>query len=120
MQLGARFGVDRVPFFVVREGKDETVYTSVLAARPRTARRDDQRQEEVQAIDVDESGGSRRARLGLESWACGLTRAPNPEPEPWNAWNQERGTEIIFTFPTCRPHSFFVSSSHHQRPSRSC
>jgi hypothetical protein len=30
MLLGARLGVERAPFFVVRDGRGETVYTSVL------------------------------------------------------------------------------------------
>ncbi len=30
MALGARLGVERAPFFVVRDGTNETVYTSVL------------------------------------------------------------------------------------------
>ncbi len=30
MVLGARLGVERAPFFVVRDGAGETVYTSVL------------------------------------------------------------------------------------------
>src|SRR4030067_1757218 len=28
--------------------------------------------------------------------------------------------DYFFTLPACSPHSFFVASSHHQRPSRSC
>lgn len=58
MQLGARLGIDRAPFFVVHEDNGtETVYASVLQlvrdrlAEPVTAA------QQAQAIDVDDVGG---------------------------------------------------------------
>jgi hypothetical protein len=57
MVLGQRLGVDRAPFFVVRDSKGETVYVSVLQLiRDRL----DQRvtvAEQAQAIDADDIGG---------------------------------------------------------------
>ncbi len=56
--LGRRLGVDRAPFFVVREdGGAETVYTSVLKLiRERLGQQVSER-EETGSIDPDDIGG---------------------------------------------------------------
>jgi hypothetical protein len=57
MELSRKLGVDRAPFFLVRDEKGETVYTSVLQlirerlAAPLTSA------EKARAIDPDEVGG---------------------------------------------------------------
>lgn len=58
MELGRRHGVERAPFFIVRDGQGEpAIYTSVLQlVRDRLATAVSAR-EEVQAIDVDDIGG---------------------------------------------------------------
>ena len=58
MELGRRHGVDRAPFFIVRDGQGEpTIYTSVLQlVRERLGAAVSAR-DEIQAIDVDDIGG---------------------------------------------------------------
>jgi hypothetical protein len=58
MDLGRRHGVERAPFFVIREDSGATtVYTSVLQlVRERLGAAVSAR-DEVQSIDVDEIGG---------------------------------------------------------------
>ncbi len=57
MLLGARLGVERAPFFVVRDHAGESVYVSVLQlvrdrlAQPVTG------SDAAQAVDVDDIGG---------------------------------------------------------------
>lgn len=56
-QLATRYGVDVAPFFIVRDGGGEQVYTSVMRLihdRLGTAVSD---QERAQAIDPDDIGG---------------------------------------------------------------
>ena len=89
MVLGARLGVERAPFFIVRDESGEKVYTSVLQ------------------LIQERLGGTVTTRSGRATW----TRTTSEE--------SERG-DYFCTLPACRPHSFIVSSSHHQRPSRSC
>ncbi len=56
--LGRRLGVDRAPFFVVREGSgEETVYTSVLRLIRERLGQQVSAEEEVRAIDPDDVGG---------------------------------------------------------------
>jgi hypothetical protein len=57
MQLSRRFGVDRVPFFVIEEAAGETVYTSVLQLVRERLGRTITTAEELQAIDPDDIGG---------------------------------------------------------------
>jgi hypothetical protein len=57
MQLGRRFGVDRVPFFVVDDAGVETVYTSVLHLVRERLGRAVTVTEELEAIDPDDIGG---------------------------------------------------------------
>jgi hypothetical protein len=57
MIASARLGVDRAPFFVVRDDRGESVYTSVLQlVRERLGQRVTV-EDQVSAIDVDEIGG---------------------------------------------------------------
>jgi hypothetical protein len=57
MVLGARLGIDRAPFFVVRdESGAERVYTSVLQL-VRELGQTVTVQQQAQAIDVDDVGG---------------------------------------------------------------
>ena len=56
MKLGARLGVDRAPFFVVRDESGEHVYTSVLKLiRERFAQKVSTH-EEARSVDVDDLG----------------------------------------------------------------
>jgi hypothetical protein len=58
MALGRAHGIDRAPFFVVRdEGREPTVYTSVLQLVRERLHRQVTATEEVQAIDIDDIGG---------------------------------------------------------------
>ena len=58
MQLGSTLGVDRAPFFVVREaGGDQAVYVSVLQLVRERLGQKVSVQEQVQAIDPDDIGG---------------------------------------------------------------
>lgn len=57
MQLGARFGVDQAPFFIVRDDSGEVVYLSVLQiVRERFGTMVTTTQQAA-AIDVDDVGG---------------------------------------------------------------
>jgi hypothetical protein len=58
MQLGSRLGIDRAPFFLVRDaGGDETVYVSVLQLVRDRLGQAVTVQEQIQAIDPDDIGG---------------------------------------------------------------
>jgi hypothetical protein len=57
MELGRRHGVDRVPFFVIRDDQGETVCTSVLQLVRERLGTNVAVTEEIQAIDVDDIGG---------------------------------------------------------------
>lgn len=55
--LGQRLGVDRAPFFVVRDGETEQVYTSVLRLIQDHFGQQVSDQERVRTIDPDDIGG---------------------------------------------------------------
>jgi hypothetical protein len=55
--LGARLGVDRAPFFVVRDAGDQAVYTSVLQLIREKLGQTVTVQEQVAAIDAGDIGG---------------------------------------------------------------
>jgi len=57
MVLGARLGVDRAPFFVVRDDSGEAVYTSVLQLVRDKLSAPVTREEQIGSIDVDDIGG---------------------------------------------------------------
>ena len=58
MQLGSKLGVERAPFFVVREpGGAEAVYVSVLQLVKERLGQTVTVHEQVQAIDPDDIGG---------------------------------------------------------------
>lgn len=57
IKLGARLGVDRAPFFVVRDGDHEHVYTSVLSLIQERFREPVSDQERARSIDPDDIGG---------------------------------------------------------------
>ena len=59
MELGRRHGVERAPFFVIRDDSGETVvYTSVLQlVRERLGADGHAPRKTLQAIDVDDIGG---------------------------------------------------------------
>jgi hypothetical protein len=58
MELGRRHGVDRAPFFVIRDDSGETVvYTSVLQLVRERLGATTTAREDVHAIDVDDIGG---------------------------------------------------------------
>lgn len=57
MKLGARLNVERAPFFVVRDGDKEEVYTSVLSLIREHFQKPVSAAEEVQSIDPDDIGG---------------------------------------------------------------
>ena len=57
MVLGQRLGVDRAPFFVVRDSKGETVYVSVLQLIRDRLDQQVTVAEQAQAIDADDVGG---------------------------------------------------------------
>jgi hypothetical protein len=54
--LGRRLGVERAPFFVVRDGDDEQVYTSVLQLVQRLGQRVTTT-ERARDVDPDDVGG---------------------------------------------------------------
>jgi hypothetical protein len=57
MVLGARLGVDRAPFFVVRDDQGEHVYTSVLQLVRERFGQDVSTSEQAGAVDPDDVGG---------------------------------------------------------------
>jgi len=57
MALGQRLGVERAPFFVVREGAEEKVYTSVLRLIQDRLGETVSDQERARATDPDDIGG---------------------------------------------------------------
>ncbi len=56
MQLGARLGVERAPFFLVQEDGAETVYTSVVQLAQRLGR-EISAAERARDVDPDDVGG---------------------------------------------------------------
>jgi hypothetical protein len=58
MELGRRHGVERAPFFIVRDGQGEpAIYTSVLQLIRERLGTTVSATEQAQAIDVDDIGG---------------------------------------------------------------
>jgi hypothetical protein len=57
MVLGARLGVERAPFFVVRDESGEAVYTSVLQLIQKRFNQDVTTTERAREVDPDEVGG---------------------------------------------------------------
>lgn len=57
MQLGARFGVDQAPFFVVSDGTREVVYVSVLQLARDHFAASVTAQQQAAVLDVDDIGG---------------------------------------------------------------
>jgi hypothetical protein len=57
MVLGARVGVERAPFFVVRDARGETVYTSVLQLIQARFGKDVTSSERARDVDPDDVGG---------------------------------------------------------------
>ena len=57
MLLGARLGVERAPFFVVRDGREETVYTSVLQLVQERFGHAVSTAEQARDVDPDDVGG---------------------------------------------------------------
>ena len=57
MVLGARLGVERAPFFVVRDEKGEAVYVSVLQLVGERLGSSVTASEHARAIDVEDIGG---------------------------------------------------------------
>ena len=57
MQLGSRLGVERAPFFVVRDEKGERVYTSVLQLVRECFGQNVSTQEQARDVDPDDIGG---------------------------------------------------------------
>lgn len=57
MALGQQLAVDRAPFFIVRDGSGETVYTSVLQLVRERMGQAVTTQEQAAAIDPDDIGG---------------------------------------------------------------
>ena len=55
--LGDRLGIERAPFFVVREGEQEHTYTSVMRLIQDHLRLKVSTQEEARHIDPDDVGG---------------------------------------------------------------
>ena len=56
-ELASRLGVDRAPFFIVRDDNGEAVYTSVLALIRERLGDVVSEQEQAQSLDVDDIGG---------------------------------------------------------------
>ncbi len=56
MKLGARLGVDRAPFFVVRDDTGETVYTSVLKLIRERFKQTVSTREQARQIDIEDVG----------------------------------------------------------------
>jgi hypothetical protein len=57
MVLAGRFGVEQAPFFVVRDGSREQVYTSVLQLVRDRLQQDVTSAQQAAAIDPDDIGG---------------------------------------------------------------
>jgi len=57
MLLGARHGVERAPFFIVRDESGETLYTSVLQLIQKRFGTDVSTLERAQEVDPDDVGG---------------------------------------------------------------
>src|SRR5262245_267169 len=57
MVLGARLGIDRAPFFVVRDDTGEHVYTSVLQLVRERFGQDVTTEQQAKAVDPDDVGG---------------------------------------------------------------
>ena len=57
MVLGARLGIERAPFFVVRDENGEKVYTSVLRLVQERLGHKVTDQEQARSIDPDDIGG---------------------------------------------------------------
>jgi hypothetical protein len=57
MVLGKRLGVERAPFFVVRDDKGETVYTSALQLIQARFGKEISTEETARDIDPDDVGG---------------------------------------------------------------
>jgi hypothetical protein len=57
MVLGQRLGVERAPFFVVRDGRGETVYASVLQLVRERLDANVTAAEQARSIDPDDIGG---------------------------------------------------------------
>jgi hypothetical protein len=57
MALGQQLAVDRAPFFLVRDGSGETIYTSVLQLVRERLGQVVTAQEHAAAIDPDDIGG---------------------------------------------------------------
>jgi hypothetical protein len=57
MVLGKRLGVERAPFFVVRDDKGETVYTSALQLIQARFGKEVSTEESARDIDPDDVGG---------------------------------------------------------------
>jgi hypothetical protein len=57
MVLGRRLGVERAPFFVVRDERGETVYTSALQLIQERFREDVTSAERARDVDPDDVGG---------------------------------------------------------------
>ena len=57
IQLGERLGVELAPFWVVRDGTGEAIYTSVLQLVRERLGQAVSVQEQVMAIDADDVGG---------------------------------------------------------------
>lgn len=57
MALGQRLAVERAPFFIVRDGQGETVYTSVLQLVRERLGQTVTSQEHAASIDPDDIGG---------------------------------------------------------------
>ena len=57
MVLGARLGVERAPFFVVRDVEGETVYTSVLQLIQKRLGQQVSTLERARDVDPDDVGG---------------------------------------------------------------
>lgn len=57
MVLGARLGIERAPFFVVRDERGETVYTSVLRLVQERFGAPSSTLDEARDVDPDDVGG---------------------------------------------------------------
>jgi hypothetical protein len=57
MALGALLGIERAPFFVVRDGEREQTYTSVIRLIREHLQLDVTTQEQARHIDPDDVGG---------------------------------------------------------------
>jgi len=57
MILGDQHGVDRAPFFIVRDGTNEQIYTSVVRLILEHLKTSVSTQEQARHIDPDDVGG---------------------------------------------------------------